>query len=262
MSGSYIEEIMELPDDPIGGASGTKRTFRIQFLGKSANVDFPYTVANELVATQLGIILGLNVPSVMSHTIGTETFVLVQFVDRDPQMKQSPPATAKILADYVLSHPDEAHAAIVFDLFVANNDRAFGPKRRNLLLDNAGKLMLYDQGNACFYRPRPAAGILAGIPRLESVEGDIGNLFDMAHKGNHYWEFLTDWSLVKKCCTRIKQLPDFLIRNIVDRIPHHLDPPARAERERLQNFLLKRRDCLYDQIVHGRRHFPGLTEEP
>ena len=126
-----------------------------------------------------------------------------------------------MLAEYV-DDPDEVHAAIVFDLFVANNDRAFGPERRNLLLDSGGRLMLYDQGNACFYRPRPSAGILAGISRLDAVEADLDAMFDMAHKGNRYWEFLTDWSLVRDWCSRIEQLPDFLIKSIVDNVPEYL----------------------------------------
>src|SRR5215469_12768003 len=150
----YIQELIEQPADPLGGASGDKRRFRVDFIGKTSNVDFPYTVANEVVASHLGIALGLNLPTVLTHTIGGVTLALIQIVGRDPQIQQPPPATSQVLAEYVRAHPDEVHGAIVFDLFVANNDRAFGPERRNLLLDRHGRLLLYDQGNACFYRPR------------------------------------------------------------------------------------------------------------
>ena len=174
MSNPYVQEMIELPGDPLGGASGQKRRFQVEYLGKTNNADFPFTVANEVVATQLGIVLGLNLPNVLTQEVGGETCVLIQMVDRDPALQQPPPATSRKLADHVRNHPDEVHGAVVFDLFVANNDRAFGPERRNLLLDRSGRLLLYDQGNACFYRCRPAANIQAGIPRLDAVEKDGG----------------------------------------------------------------------------------------
>ena len=148
--------------------------------------------------------------------------------------------------------------AIVFDLYVANNDRAFGPQRRNLFLDERGRLSLYDHGNACFYRPRTAAGIQAGVPRLNAVERNLKALFDMDHKGCHYREFLTDRNLVQKWCDRIKALPDFLIHAAVDRIPSDLARPDASERKRLAEFLLNRRSYLFDHILKSRKYFPGL----
>lgn len=254
----YITEVSELPNDPLGGASGEKRRFRVEFLGKSANPDFPYTVANEVVATHLGIALGLNLPTVLTHTIGGTTYVLIQMVGRDPQMQQPPPATSRAIADYVAHHAEEVHGAIVFDLFVANNDRALSPERRNLMLDGSGRLLLYDQGNACFYRPRPKAGIQAGIPRLEAVETSLPALFDMDHKGNHYREFLTDWALVERWCQKIAALPEFVIESAVGRVPVGLDPPSPVERQRLGDFLIRRKGYLLDHIQRWPDRFPGL----
>ncbi|HKI33407.1 MAG TPA: hypothetical protein VKA46_16250 [Gemmataceae bacterium] len=255
----HITEVTELPSDPLGGATGEKRRFRVEFLGKTGNADFPYTVANEVVATHLGIALGLNLPSVLTHRIGGTTCVLIQMVGRDPQMQQPPPATSRVLAEYVKNHPDEVHGAIVFDLFVANNDRALGPERRNLLLDSDGRLLLYDQGNACFYRPRPGAGIRAGIPRLDAVEAELPALFDMDHKRNHDREFLTDWSLVERWCQRIASLPDFLIEGALGRVPADDSPPSPAERSSLRDFLIKRKGYLFDHILRWQSHFPGLS---
>jgi hypothetical protein len=210
------------------------------------------------VATQIGLALGLNLPIVITQTLASRPVALIQMCDRDPTMQAPPPATAQALREYVTNHPEEVHGAIVFDLFVANNDRAFGPLRRNLLLDHLGRLLLYDHGNSCFYRPRLAAGIQAGTPRLDSVERDLAELFDMDHKGSHYREFLTDWSLVEKWCRRIKALPDFLISAAVDRIPANVSPPETAERERLAQFLLARREYLFDHILKWQMLFPGL----
>lgn len=256
----YVHEIKEQPSDPLGGASGEKRLFSVQYLGKANNPDFPFTVANEVVATQIGIALGLNLPTVITHKVAGETLALIQMVDREPSMQAPPPATSQRLQDYVAEHPDEVHAAIIFDLFVANNDRAFGPERRNLAIDPEGRLQLYDQGNACFYRHRRSADITAGVARLEAIEADLTKLFDMDHKDNHYREFLTDRGLVRKWCDRIQQLPDFMLEAAVDRIPKELPRPDESERKRLVAFLVRRRSYLFEHIEKWKSHFGGLPK--
>lgn len=254
----FITEITEAANDPLGGASGKKRMFDVRFMGKTNNADFPYTVANEIVASVLGTVLGLNVPHVIAHSIGGEECVLIHMKDRDPRMQQKAPASARALSEYVQSNPWEVHGAIIFDLFLANNDRAFGPQRRNLLIDSSGKLLLYDNGNCCFYRNRPKASIVAGVARLNAVENDLSAMFDMDSKGNHYRQFLTDQNLVEEWCGRLAQLPGFLIEAAVDQIP----PGAAtdAERGRLAEFLLRRRHDLRGQIASNRAMFPGLAQ--
>lgn len=257
---SYIEEIREQPGDPLGGASGNKRRFNVQFIAKANNPEFPFTVANEVVATQIGLALGLNLPAVLNYRIGDENLVFVQMIDRDPTMTKGPPAPAKTLGAYINEHPQEVHGAIIYDLYVANNDRAFGPERRNLLLDGERRLLLYDQGNACYYRNRPHASITAGSARLNAIEANMSAMFDMAHKENHYFEFLTDWRLVEFWCERVRQLPDFLIEGIVDRLPRHLERPADDERDRLKKFLIARKERLMDDIIKWQALFRGMPE--
>jgi hypothetical protein len=254
----YVTEILETPDDPLGGASGDKRRFTVEFIGKCANDNFPFTVVNEVVATHLGIMLGLNVPTCLTQTMGGNTFALIQRVNRDSRMQEPPPASSKALAEYVQAHPDEVHGAIVYDLFIANNDRAFGPQRRNLLLDDTGKLLLYDQGNACFYRPRANVGIKAGVERLDAVEKELPALFDMDRKGNYYRECLTDWNLVEKWCSLVGQLPDFAIRSAVSRVPASAPSPTKAELARLTEFLIRRKGYLLEHIQRWKACFPGL----
>jgi hypothetical protein len=256
----YVEEIVEQPMDPLGGASGRKRRFRVQFLGKENNPEFPYTVANEVVATYLGIILGLNVPAVLTYRIHDQPLVFIQMLDRDPGMVQMPPASSSSLSQFVSENPEAVHAAIIFDLFVANNDRAFGPLRRNLALDVGKRLFLYDQGNACFYRNRLQAGIVAGIPRLKAVARELPAMFDMSHKGNHYLEFLTNWTLVESCCQKIAELPDFVIRNVIERIPDYLARPDATERAALGEFLIGRKGYLIDHIIKWATLFPELPK--
>lgn len=103
---SPITEITELPGDPLGGASGAKRRFIAEHLGKANSADLPFTVANELVASFIGATLGLRVPHVLPHGRGDETLVLVQLSDRDTRMQQGPPATARAIEEYVATHPD------------------------------------------------------------------------------------------------------------------------------------------------------------
>ncbi len=258
MLNPFIKEVFEQPSDPLSGASGLKRFFAVEFIGKSNCGDFPYTVANEVVAAQLGIILGLNIPSVLTHSVANETFALIQRIDREPSMQAGPQATSPRLADYVATHLNEVHGAIVFDLFVANNDRAFGPVRRNVALDSRGNLSLYDFGNACYYRNRPRQGIAGGVSRLDSIEHDFLAMFDMDHKENHYREFLSEWNLVDQWCDRIAGLPDFAIESAVGRIPMDLSRPSPDERNRLIEFLCRRKRNLRELIERHCDRFTGL----
>ena len=95
----YLTEIIEQASDPLGGASGQKRRFRVEFLAKSNNAEFPFTVANELVATQLGQALGLNLPTVLTYLVAGEVLVFIQMIDRNLEMTKGPPATAKALGN-------------------------------------------------------------------------------------------------------------------------------------------------------------------
>ena len=248
-----IVEVIEQPPDPIGGASGDKRLFNVRCLGKQNEKDFPYTIANEIVAAHIGQSLGLHIPAVLAHqTEAGNEYALIAWHQRVP-------VTAQALAAFVDKNPRQVHGAIVFDLFVANNDRAFGPQRRNLAIDG-DRLFLYDHGNACFYRNRPAAGILAGIPRLSDVERDLAKMFDMAHKENLYFQLLKEWAEVEFWCGRIRELPDFLLEAAVSRIPRFLSRPGPDERERLIQFLVARKQNLIDHIIRRRDLFPNLPD--
>jgi hypothetical protein len=253
--------VTEVPGDPLGGASGGKKWFVAQFIGKANQADFPFTVANEVVASFIGATLGLNVPPVFVHGRGEDSLVLVQMSDRDPRMQQGPPATSAAIAEYVAAHPDEVHGAVIFDLFVANNDRAFGPERRNLMLDGRERLLLYDHGNACYYRRRAGAGIEPGVPRLRAVAVNLRAMFDMDHKGNLYREMIDDWNLVEMWCQRIRQLPDYVIDAAMARIPDDLTRPTTEEREALRDFLLNRRGVLLRQIRANLALFPKLKPQ-
>ncbi len=77
MPDADLLRIQELPPDPLGGASGDKRKFKLEFIGKAPNENFPYTVANEVVSSYLGSVLGFNIPVVIPHTIAGDQLALI-----------------------------------------------------------------------------------------------------------------------------------------------------------------------------------------
>jgi hypothetical protein len=177
--------------------------------------------------------------------------------------QQGAPITSIELSRFVDTHSTEIHGAIVLDLFLANSDRSFGPRRRNIGVDERGELLLFDFGNSLFYRNRLHVGIQAGVERLDAVEASLRAMFDKEEKDNDavYFQLLKDWSLVEYWCDRIRELADFVIDVAVDRLPREFDPPSDEERQRLKDFLKRRKAYLLDHIRLNPDLFPNLPTE-
>jgi hypothetical protein len=259
-----LYRIQELPSDNLGGASGEKRKFRLEFIGKAPTERFPYTVANEVVSNYVGTVMGFQIPAVIPHRIDGDALALILWMSPAARQQDGPPLTSKALGEYLASeeHRDEIHGAIILDLFLANTDRSFGPERRNIAVDETtGRLILFDFGNALFYRHREHKGIQAGMERLRAVAQDMRNLFDKQEHNpqNYYFQLLSDWNLVEKWCERIRQLPDFILENAVRRIPAEIEPPTAEERQNLVEFLKGRRGYLLEHIRACLDLFPGLS---
>lgn len=256
-----LYEMRELLADDYGGKSGSKRTFSIKFLGKTPNKSFPYTVANEVVSSFIATTLGFNVPVVLPHVVDSQPLALILWMEPASRDQTGPPMTTKEYAAFVDDHSDIIHGSIVLDLYLGNTDREIGPSRRNISFDAHQSMILFDFGNALFYRNRDHREIRAGIERLDAVEKDMAAMFDKTREnpGSLYFQFLNDRSLVDKWCERIKQIPDYVIERAVERIPQHITPPDQNERLRLIDFLKKRRDYLKSHIVSNPELFPGLN---
>ena len=86
-------------------------------------------------------------------------------------------------------------------------------------------------------------------------------MFDKQEKNpaSYYFQLLRNWSIVEKWCSRIRQLPDYVIESAVKRIPEDFNPPTEHERLRLIEFLKKRRVYLIDHIRENQNLFPELT---
>lgn len=62
--------VVELPNaDPLAGKSGA-RPFHVLAIGKGNSDEFPYTVANEKIASELGRIIGLPLPEILLYRVG------------------------------------------------------------------------------------------------------------------------------------------------------------------------------------------------
>jgi hypothetical protein len=261
-----LYRIQELPPDNLGGASGDKRKFRLEFIGKTPTERFPYTVSNEVVSAYLATVLGFQTPNVIPYRIEGEPLALILWMSPVARQQDGPPLSSRALAEYLANpdHLEELHGAILLDLFLGNTDRSFGPERRNIAVDEtSGRLILFDFGNALFYRHREHIGIKAGMPRLHAVAEDMRNMFDKRehNSANYYFQLLREWDLVKRWCERIRQLPDYVLENAVRRIPADIEPPTLEEREGLVAFLKDRRNYLLDHIRSCPDLFPGLSPE-
>lgn len=259
MPDADLLRLQELPTDVIGGKSGDKRTFRVEFIGKAPNEQFPYTVANEVVSAFLAGVLGFNVPFVMPYLVDGDQIALVLWMSPAAREQQGPPVTSKDLRAFVEEHEEEIHGAIVLDLFLANTDRGFSPRRNIAVDETSNRLLLFDFGNALFYRNRERLGIAAGVPRLRAVEQDLRVMFDKVTPAeDRYFRFLSKWDLVEKWCDRIRQVPRFVLENAVKRIPPTICPPSEIERQELMDFLHRRPTYLLDQMCRNPDLFPGL----
>jgi hypothetical protein len=261
-----LYRIKELPPDNLGGSSGEKRKFLVEFIGKTPTDRFPYTVANEAVSSYLGNVLGFQIPAVIPHRIDGHCVALVLWMSPAARKQEGPPLTSRALQEYLADEKteDELHGAIVLDLFLANSDRSFGPERRNIAVDDVTRrLILFDFGNALFYRHRTHIGIEAGVPRLQAVARDLKSMFDKQEKdqNNYYFQLLKNWDLVRKWCQRIAQIPDFILENAIRRIPSDIEPPTHEERHQLFEFLAARRHYLLSHIQESVDLFPGLVRE-
>ncbi|MCA9128599.1 MAG: hypothetical protein KDB22_16040 [Planctomycetales bacterium] len=261
MSEAELYRIEELPADELDGASGAKRKFRFEFIGKAPNPRFPFTVANEVVSNFIAMLLGFEVPTVLPTVLAPEPFAMVLWFKHAASRQDGPPMSSARVQELVSLNSDVVHGAIILDLYLANTDRAFGPQRRNIAFDESGRLVLFDFGNALFYRNREHVGINAGIERLDAVESDIRQMFDKQRENpqDYYFQLLTDWSLVEKWCERLRQIPEYIIETAVRRIPESIVPPDGEERKRLRRFLKQRPCYLFDQIKNNLDLFTGLN---
>lgn len=252
MTGKGIDHIIELPEDPLGGAVGAK-LFRVLFAGKTSNDRFPYVVFNEKVAGEIGRMLGLHCPEVLIEPFDNRQYFFSHWQETTQQGTILPGGSSKQLAEFFEKNQDYIHGMIIFDLYVGNNDR----RRGNVLLRSDDRLALIDQGNALLYYNRKSKAVPHGIERLTRLKKDLKIMFDKPH---HYLKALTDMNMVLSWIEKIKQIPEYFIVSMIGNLPE-IEDIDKDTRERTIEFLLERREYLLDHIINNKGLFPNLKEE-
>lgn len=181
---------LEIPQDELAGASGA-RMFYVLTVGKRNTPEYPYSVANEKIASELGRVIGLRIPEILLYRIADDWLAFSHFIRQTESGESVPAGTAAEIAAFFQEHPAELHGMICFDLFVCNNDR----KTDNLIIGEDKKVWLIDHANALFYRPTGA--IQPGIPRLQSISSDLTAMFDKPHR---FIEALDTWEYIDTLC--------------------------------------------------------------
>ena len=252
MPADSIDRIIELPEDPLGGTAGAK-LFHVLFAGKTSNEKLPYIVFNEKVAGEIGRMIGLCCPEVLIEPFEDRWYFFSRWQETTRQGTVLPPGSASELAAFFQRNPEYVHGMIVFDLYVGNNDR----RRDNIVLRNDGRLALIDHGNALLSYRSSDSRVPSGIERLESLESDICAMFDKPH---HFLGALTDTALVASWVEKIRQIPDFFIKSLIQNHPEmeYINPELK---EKTISFLMDRRSYLWDHIMKHRELFPNLAEE-
>ncbi|HMH43866.1 MAG TPA: hypothetical protein VK557_10315 [Pyrinomonadaceae bacterium] len=238
--------IQELPPDELGGASGA-RAFYVYTVGKRNTPEYPYSVANEKVASELGRVIGLRIPEVLLYRDTGEWLAFSHFIARTESGETVPEGTAAEIAGFFERNPLELHGMICFDLFVCNNDR----KTDNLLVGDDQKVWLIDHANSLFYRP--AGEIRPGIARLTSVENDLKAMFDKPHR---FIGALNSWEHIDTWCERFSQIPSYFIQSIIENLPEGI--LTETERAFLFEFLERRKNRMGAIIQENQRLFPAL----
>lgn len=240
--------ILELAQDDLGGASGARR-FYVLTVGKHDSQDYPYTVANEKLTSELGRALGLRIPEVVIRRLRGEYHAFSYYISQTESGETVPEGSAAEIAAYYSDNPAELHGMVCFDLFVCNNDR----KPDNFIIGEDGKVWLIDHANALFYRP--TVGVTPGIARLASVEANLAAMFDKPHG---FMKVLSSWEYIDMWCQRIAQIPSHFIFAVIDNLPREI--LSNEERKNLFEFLERRKTGIRTIIrTHGSL-FPELKD--
>jgi hypothetical protein len=245
---NHHPQTLELPSDELGGASGA-RYFYVLTVGKRDTPEYPYSVANEKIASELGRSIGLRIPEILLYLEARDWYCFSHFIRRTESDETVPAGTARELAAFYAANPAELQGMICFDLFICNNDR----KTDNLIMGDDNKVWLIDHANGLFYRP--SSGNKHGIPRLLAVKDDLRNLFDKPHR---FIESLNSWQHIDMWCDRISKIPSYFIQAVIDGLP--LRVLNIEERGFLYHFLEERKHSMRTLIEGNRSLFPTLRD--
>lgn len=236
-----IDHIAELPIDDLDGASGAKH-FHIHFIGKTGTPKFRYTVFNEKVAGEIGRVMGLPCPEVLVEPFNDRHYVFSHWQETSRSGMELPQKTATERQIAMAKQLDTIHGMLVFDLYVANNDR----KADNLKCRSDGTLALIDHANALLYYVRSSKSVPHGIDRLNDVRKDIRKMFE-DDRIHHFMYLLPSGDELAKWMARMQAVPDHFIEKIVFDCPE-TEYIASDWKYKTVEFLIERKKYLSDHI--------------
>lgn len=216
------------------------------------NDQFPFTIANEVVAARLGQALGLPVPTgVIAEDDAGKLYYLSLDVSKTGHTL--PPAHPP---DVVAAEPFLAVGSVVFDFLIANEDRHVG----NLSLDPAfapARLSLFDHGHALL-----GSGAHAGFARLVARESDAGCLGLHGGSRQALVDAICDAQVVLDWVGRVEQLPDYIIEDACRLATLAGLNVDRALADRLAAWLNARKLVVRDMIERNRAEFSAISAWP
>jgi hypothetical protein len=221
----------------------------------------PYCVANELICSQLGQLLGLPIPPcglfveprnrARSPYFGTLSFNL--------NANSLPPADPD---DCVRAYSNPAHprldltaGVLLFDVWVANGDR----HPANLALDTSvapHQLHVFDHSHALFGRDAGQGG--ARLGRTRTALG-IAESTDASGNRHCLLDAILTNAPFRLWLDRLRQVPDYVISDAVGRA-RDVNQITSAEAAVAVSFLQYRRTNLRDIICAHRDRFAGISD--
>lgn len=214
-----------------------------------ANDVAPFTIANEIAAARLGQVLGLPIPAgIIAEDSSGKLYYLSLDVSKTGH--QLPPVHPP---DLIASEPFLAAGAVVFDFFIANEDRHAG----NLSLDPAfvpPRLSLFDHGHALL-----GAAAIQGELRLDATRNIPGCLGTPSGNRHALLDHITSASDIQAWVDRVEQLPDYVIADACSAVAvADLNVPRDLSRK-MEVWLCERRTGIRSLVESYRGEFAAIT---
>lgn len=224
--------------DGAGGTTGARHA-TIGGIVKIASDERPYDVANEYICGRLGLMMGLPVPpgALVETKLGLG-YLSLRFGRRN----ETPPMA---IPEHVIEdHPSFASGAIVFDTWIANEDR----DPFNLAYSRAGRIppSAFDHADALF-GPDQVTDLAKRLDRPIQHGCLLPLLKDVSH--------LPTWT------GRVKRIDDGMIRALCDEVAGR-GLLSRADARLAHDFLAFRRGRISELIDRLRVLLTSATSWP
>jgi hypothetical protein len=233
------------------GVSGTLFV-HLSAVGKPNNPpNDPFTVANELVAAELGRLLRLPVPPgcVVLDASGAPHYASLDF---NLTGNSLPP----VIPAHFVAQLGEATAAdiVVFDIFVANSDRHAG----NLAADYSvlpARYSLFDHSHCLFGGSHHGT---VGAARLGALSGALAITGPPFGNRHCLLDVIANDGLLRRMLERVESIPDYFIDSVAEATSEY--GVTSGDAQNLAAFLKTRRTTITQLIQSHKAAFSGISQ--